>query len=105
MIDISEVLTSKDDVSVRELNKKIIVYSRADADFLLAYKDSRPQKLSLRCDSKLGKSLVEQYESVMRPNNLDPRQWITVLITDQIGEDFTIDLLRHAYELAKPEVD
>lgn len=73
------------------------VYAYDDQPFLVHFKDSQPLKVTLRCDRLLGKSLQEQYESVLAAKNLDPREWVTILATDQLPEDFMYDLAIHAY--------
>ena len=68
--------------------------------FAIFYANKRPQKISLRCDPQLAKSLREQFESVMPAENLDRKTWNTIIITPQIAEKVP-DLITHAYHLSK----
>lgn len=73
------------------------VYAYDNQPFLVHFKDSQPVKVTLRCDTLLGRSLQQQYESVLQAKKLDPREWITILATEQLPESFMYDLIVHAY--------
>ena len=71
----------------------------------IAYVSSNvsPVRLSLRCDPVLGKSLIQKYESVMSAHNLDPKKWITIVLTGQLEDHEVFDLVIHAGVLIAEE--
>jgi|AntRauTorcE11897_2_1112592.scaffolds.fasta_scaffold00034_39 predicted DNA-binding protein (MmcQ/YjbR family) len=64
--------------------------------FAMVHLGTRPQQVDLRCDYLLAKELIDRYESVMPARKLDPRLWLSVLITPQLEDGLTEDLLRQA---------
>lgn len=62
--------------------------------------DSKPLRVSLKCDPQLAKLLREKYESVLPATNLNKKHWNTILCTGQLAEDELLDLLRLSYRLA-----
>ena len=95
---------AKLDVEVRNpFGKELDAYYYNDVLFAIWYVDKRPARVSLRCDYKLSRDIRERYESVLRGQNLDHRKWNTLIITEQLGEQFVLDMIRHAQEIAKQE--
>lgn len=78
-------------------------YFLGDTMFAIWHKGKTPSRVSVRCDARLAKDLRERYESVLPGENLDPNKWNTLIITEQLGEQFVVDMIRHAYEIAKKE--
>ncbi len=99
---VCELLSVYEDVSKDyPFNKNIEVYSLDEIMFALIYKDLSPIQISLRCDRLLAKHLKEKYETVSSAKDLNPKQWITVILTGQLSEEEIKDLIRHSFELAK----
>jgi len=73
--------------------------SSNDKMFALIQEDSKPVKLSLKCDPELSKLLRERYESVMEGYHLNKKHWITVILSSQLSEAEIEDLIRHSYHL------
>jgi hypothetical protein len=81
--------------------KNIEVYSFNEQMFALLYKDLTPLQISLRCDRLLAKHLKEKYETILSGKDLNPRSWITVILTGQLTLEEVRDLIRHSYEITK----
>lgn len=71
----------------------------ADKMFALIAEDTAPLRVSLRTDPVLNKTLQERYESVLPGENLNKKQWMTVICTGQLGDDDIKDLARLSYRL------
>jgi predicted DNA-binding protein (MmcQ/YjbR family) len=67
--------------------------------FAIIADDSKPLRISLKCDPQLAINLREKYESVVPGNHLNKKHWNTVLYTGQLSDDEVKDLIRHSYEL------
>lgn len=68
--------------------------------FALVIEDSKPLKISLRCDSQLAKKLREDYETVLPGQNLNKKYWNTIICSGQIEDDYLKDLVVLSYNLA-----
>jgi predicted DNA-binding protein (MmcQ/YjbR family) len=99
---VKEIITSYDNVTESyPYGEEIEVYSLNEQMFALLYKDIMPLQLSLRCDRLLSKHLREKYETVLSGRDLNPKSWITVILTGQLTLEEVRDLIRHSYELTK----
>jgi len=67
--------------------------------FAIIAENSKPVKLSLKCDPNLAEVLREKYETILPGHHLNKKHWNTVLCTGQVPEDELKDLIRHSYEL------
>lgn len=67
--------------------------------FALIADDSKPLRLSLKCDPQLAETLREKYESVLPGHHLSKKHWNTILCTGQLSDDEIKDLIRHSYQL------
>ena len=67
--------------------------------FALIADDSKPLRVSLKCDPNLAEILREKYESVVPGYHLNKKHWNTILNTGQLGDDEFKDLIRHSYNL------
>jgi len=67
--------------------------------FALIANDSRPLRVSLKCDPHLAETLREQYESVLPGYHLNKRHWNTILCTGQLADEELKDLIRLSYRL------
>lgn len=68
--------------------------------FALISEDSKPLRVSLKCDPQLAVTLRERYESVMPGYHLNKKHWNTIILTGQLSDDEIKDLARHSYLLA-----
>jgi len=69
--------------------------------FAIIHENSTPLRIDLKVDANLAKLLKQKYESVANAPQLNPRNWVEILLTGQLADDEVRDLLRHSYEIAK----
>jgi predicted DNA-binding protein (MmcQ/YjbR family) len=67
--------------------------------FAIIVDDSKPLRISLKCDPQLAINLRERYESIQPGYHLNKKHWNTILCTGQLTDDEIKDLIRHSYEL------
>lgn len=67
--------------------------------FALIQNDSKPLKLSLKCDPQLAEVLREKYETIIPGYHLNKKHWNTILCTGQVPEDEIHDFIRLSYNL------
>ncbi len=67
--------------------------------FALIANDSKPLRISLKCDPILAQTLREKYECIQAGYHLSKKHWNTILCTGQLPEDELHDLIRHSYNL------
>ena len=61
--------------------------------------DSKPLRVSLKCDPKLAELLREKYESVLPGYHLNKKHWNTIICSGQLSDDEIYDLARLSYQL------
>ena len=61
--------------------------------------DSKPLRVSLKCDPVLAETLREKYETVMPGYHLNKKHWNTVVCSGQLSNDEIKDLARLSYNL------
>lgn len=61
--------------------------------------DSKPLRVSLKCDPKLALLLREKYETVLPGYHLNKKHWNTIICSGQLPDEEILDLARHSYEL------
>lgn len=84
--------------------KDVAVYKIGDEKgrmFALIGEDSKPLRVSLKCDPQLAKNLREKYETVLPGYHLNKKHWNTIICSGQLSDDEIFDLVRHSYELVK----
>ena len=67
--------------------------------FALIAMNSKPLRVSLKCDPQLAETLREQYESVLPAHHLNKKHWNTVICSGQLDDEQVKDLVRHSYQL------
>ena len=67
--------------------------------FALIANDSKPLRVSLKCDPNLSEILREKYETVLPGYHLNKNHWNTIVCSGQIPEAELQDLARHSYLL------
>lgn len=73
--------------------------------FALISEDSKPLRVSLKCDPLLARTLREKYESVLPGYHLNKKHWNTIICSGQLSEDEIKDLARLSYQLASNNTD
>jgi predicted DNA-binding protein (MmcQ/YjbR family) len=61
--------------------------------------DSKPLRISLKCDPILAETLREKYETVVPGYHLNKKHWNTVICTGQLDDEEIKDLVRLSYNL------
>lgn len=61
--------------------------------------DSKPLRVSLKCDPKLAELLREKYETVVPGYHLNKKHWNTIICTGQLSTEEVLDLARLSYNL------
>jgi predicted DNA-binding protein (MmcQ/YjbR family) len=67
--------------------------------FAIIADDSKPLRVSLKCDPLLAESLREKYESIQPGYHLNKKHWNTIICTGQLDDDEIKDLARLSYNL------
>jgi len=67
--------------------------------FALIQNNSKPLRLSLKCDPQLAEVLREKYETVIPGYHLNKKHWNTILCTGQVPENEIHDFVRLSYNL------
>lgn len=67
--------------------------------FAIIADDSKPLRVSLKCDPILAQSLREKYETVLPGYHLNKKHWNTIICTGQLTDDEIKDLARLSYRL------
>ena len=75
------------------------VWKRGGRICLVVWGETRPLRIEVRCDEKLGKLLREKYESVLDSRMLG-RGGIEVVCSGQLSRDEVIGLVRLSWGLA-----
>jgi predicted DNA-binding protein (MmcQ/YjbR family) len=69
--------------------------------FALVTYNTKPIRISLKCDPLLSKTLRELYETVMPGYHLNKKHWNTVLYTGQLPDEEIKSLIHISYDLVK----
>lgn len=67
--------------------------------FAIIADDSKPLRVSLKCDPQLAEVLREKYETVVPGYHLNKKHWNTIICTGQLPDDEIKDLARLSYRL------
>ena len=65
----------------------------------LVEENSKPLRISLKCDPLLAQNLREKYETVLPGYHLNKKHWNTIICSGQLGDDEIFDLARLSYNL------
>ena len=68
--------------------------------FALVANNSKPLRVSLKCDPQLSQILREKYESVMPGYHLNKKHWNTILCTGQVSDEDLRSLMTMSFDLA-----
>jgi len=72
--------------------------------FALIAENSKPVRLSLKCDPMLAEKLREIYETVLPGYHLSKKHWNTVICTGQVPDDELKGFINLSYNLVSDEV-
>ncbi len=67
--------------------------------FAIIVEESKPLRVSLKCDPLLAQNLREKYESVLPGYHLNKKHWNTIICSGQLSNDEIFDLARLSYNL------
>lgn len=67
--------------------------------FAIIADDSKPLRVSLKCDPQLAQNLRDKYESVLPGYHLNKKHWNTIICSGQLGDDEIKDLAHLSYQL------
>lgn len=67
--------------------------------FAIIADDSKPVRISLKCDPELAENLREKYETVLPGYHLNKKHWNTIICSGQLEEGELKDLIRLSYRL------
>lgn len=65
----------------------------------LVAENSKPLRVSLKCDPLLAQNLRQKYETVLPGYHLNKKHWNTIICSGQLSDDEIFDLARLSYQL------
>jgi len=65
----------------------------------LVAEDSKPLRVSLKCDPLLAQNLRDKYEEVLPGWHLNKKHWNTIVCSGQLTDEEIFDLARLSYQL------
>lgn len=71
--------------------------------FALIAENSKPLRISLKCDPLLAEKLREDYETVLPGYHLNKKHWNTIICTGQVPDDELKSLIMISYNLVNDE--
>jgi predicted DNA-binding protein (MmcQ/YjbR family) len=71
--------------------------------FALIADNTKPLRLSLKCDPLLAEKLRETYETVLPGFHLNKKNWNTIICTGQVPDDELKSLISISYNLVNGE--
>lgn len=86
-----------DEVAVYKVGRKDA--GQSEKMFALIAENSKPLRVSLKCDPQLSLKLQQKYESVQPGFHLNKKHWITVICSGQLSDEELFDLARLSYRL------
>ena len=67
--------------------------------FALIAENSKPLRISLKCDPLLAEKLRLDYETVLPGYHLNKKYWNTIICTGQVPDDELKGFITHSYNL------
>lgn len=67
--------------------------------YAIVEENSKPLRVSLKCDPVLAETLREQYETVVPGYHLNKKHWNSIICTGQLSDEEVKDLARLSYDL------
>ena len=72
--------------------------------FAIIQDDSKPLKVSLKCDPLLAEKLRETYETILPGFHLNKKHWNTIILSGQVPDDELKSLMLHSYTLVSEQI-
>ena len=88
----------EDSATDKKLN--LIRIGEGGAIFAAIETESKPLRISFRCDRLLARTLRERYETVLPAGQFDSKTWNTIILTGQLSDDEVKDFARLSYNLS-----
>lgn len=79
--------------------EEVAVYKVEGKMFALLPENTKPLRISLKCDPELSKILREKFETVMEGYHLNKKHWNTIILSGQLPWEEVQGLIRHSYDL------
>lgn len=85
--------------------EEVSVYKVGDREkgegkmFALVAQDSKPLRVSLKCDPQLAQKLRDEYETVLPGYHLNKKHWNTIICSGQLTDQEVKDLANLSYQL------
>ena len=73
--------------------------------FAIIADNSKPLRVSLKCDPQLAQHLREKYESVQPGYHLNKKHWNTIICSGQLSDEEVKDLALLSYQLVSSAID
>jgi predicted DNA-binding protein (MmcQ/YjbR family) len=67
--------------------------------FALSALESRPLRVSLKCEPDLGETLRATYPAIQPGYHLNKRHWLTVAVDGSVPDETLLELLEDSYDL------
>jgi predicted DNA-binding protein (MmcQ/YjbR family) len=67
--------------------------------FALSALESRPLRVSLKCDPELGEGLRATYPAIQPGYHLNKRHWVTITLDGSVSDEMLLELLEDSYDL------
>lgn len=67
--------------------------------FAIIQDESKPLRISLKCDPQLAENLREKYETVVPGYHLNKKHWNTIICSGQLSDEEIRDLANLSYQL------
>ena len=77
----------------------VSVFKVAGKMFALSMLESRPLKVSLKCEPELAHQLRKSYPAVQPGYHLNKRHWNTVTLDGSLPDELVRDMLEDSYDL------
>jgi predicted DNA-binding protein (MmcQ/YjbR family) len=75
------------------------VFKVAGKMFALSALESRPLRVSLKCEPELGKELRATYPAIEPGYHLNKRHWVTITLDGSVPDETLVELLEDSYDL------
>ena len=99
---IEAYLKNKDSVDLSyPFSDSLAVFSVDKVQFAYLETSMPIYRLSLRSDPQLIDLLIEKYDEVLPGYKLNPKQWLTIVISGQLSVDEIKALVDHSYQIAQ----
>jgi predicted DNA-binding protein (MmcQ/YjbR family) len=67
--------------------------------FALSALESRPLRVSLKCEPELGEGLRATYPAIQPGYHLNKRHWVTITLDGSVPDETLFELLEDSYDL------